>query len=139
MNKMKKTFRLTFILATLISILYSCNPDDNSDQPTADPRDKFVGSWLCNETSTQNGNSSYTATISLNSGNSSQIYINNFYGSLKVYGVVANLNVTLPQQTVNSFTIHGSGTMGSNNTKINMNYWVDTGADIDTCTAVYSK
>jgi hypothetical protein len=136
---MKKTFRYTFILATVLSLIYSCNNNDNNTTPTEDPRDKFVGTWAVNETSTQNNNTAYTATISLNSGNSAQIFINNFYGSLQVYGVVANLSVTLPQQTVNNFKIHGSGNMINNNTKINWTYWVDTGADIDTCTAVYSK
>jgi hypothetical protein len=136
---MKKTIRYSLIFATVISLFFSCNPDDNNTDPTADPRDKFVGSWLCNETSTQNGPSSYNVSITLNSANSTQIYMNTFYGSLKIYGVVANLNVTVPSQTVSGFTVHGSGTMVNNNTKINWNYWADDGADIDTCTAVYSK
>jgi len=138
---MIKTIRYTFILFTLVSIFFSCNPDDTNDtpQPPEDSRDKFVGSWLCNEHSHQNGNTAFTVTISLNSGNSSQIYLDKFYGSLKVYGIVANNNVNIPSQSVNNFNVNGSGTITNNNNTINWNYYVSDVADIDTCTAVFTK
>lgn len=137
---MKKTFRYLFILASLTSLLVSCDPDDNPPDDT-DPRDKFVGSWSCNENSSENGISTFTVTITLNTGNSTQIYLSNFYGltSNKVYAVIAGYSATIPSQAVSNFTISGSGTMTSTNTKIDWSYNVNDGADIDNCTAVFSK
>ncbi len=142
---MKKTIRYTFIIITLISIFFSCNPDDTNDnpQPTEDPRDKFVGNWTCSETSSQNGQiNPFYVTITLDPSNSSQILLANFYQigtSQKVYGVVASSNATVPNQTVSGLSIRGSGNIANNNTKINWNYIVDPGGDPDTCTAVFSK
>jgi hypothetical protein len=139
---MKKIFRTSIIAAIFASFLFACNPNDPSTPDNTDPRDKFVGSWLCNESSHLNGASSFTVTISNNPSNSSQILIANFYQlgtSQKVYGVVAGSNVSIPSQTLSSVTIKGDGSIASNNTKINWNYIADDGADKDTCTAVYSK
>ena len=138
---MKKTFRYAIIAATLFMVFYACNPNDpnNNPQPTADPRDKFVGSWSCSEVSHQNGSSTFTVPISLNANNSSQLLLGNFYQMGQVYGVVAGTNVTVPSQSVSSCNIWGSGNITNNNTRINWNYYVDTGADIDTCTAVCNK
>ena len=139
---MKKIFRTTLFTAIFASLIIACNPDDPNTPDNTDPRDKFVGSWLCNENSHLNGNSSFTVTASLNPSNSSQIYLANFYQlgtSQKVYGVVASSSVTIPSQTLSSVTVRGSGDITNNDTKINWTYYVDDGADIDTCTAIYSK
>jgi hypothetical protein len=141
---MKKIIKYTFVLLTLASVFFSCNPDDtnNTPQPNVDPRDKFVGSWLCNEHSHQMGNSSFTVPISKDINNSSQIALANFYqlgSSQKVYGVVTNNTVTISNQTVSGKSVRGSGTITNNNNTINWNYYVDDGADIDTCTAVFTK
>jgi hypothetical protein len=138
---MKKLFRSLILIASVVSVFYACNPND-TPEPTGDPRDKFVGSWSCVENSHLNGNSTFSVTVSLNPNNSSQILLANFYQigtSQKVYGIVANNNVTVPSQTINSLSVRGSGNITANNTKINWNYYVDDGADIDTCSAVYSK
>lgn len=138
---MKKTFPYLVSLATLVSILFSCNPDDNPND-TADARDKFVGNWTCSEHSAQNGNSTFTIGISLNPGNSSQIYIANLYAlgtSKQVYAVVAGDNATIPQQNIGSYTASGSGNIYNSDTKINLDYYMNDGADIDTCTAVLTK
>jgi hypothetical protein len=138
---MKKNLLAIIILGAFISILYSCNSND-SNATSSDPRENFIGTWTCNESSHLNGNSAFQVTISLNPNNSSQILLADFYHlgtSQKVYGVVANTNVTIPQQTVSGFSIKGSGTITNNNTKINWNYYANNGADLDTCTAVYTK
>jgi hypothetical protein len=131
-----------FIFLLTIGLFFSCNPDDGGDPAPTDPRDKFVGSWLCQETS-QSGNSSFSVTISIDGSNSSQIFLDNFYHlgvGKKVYGVVAGNNVTLPNQVVNGFTVKsGNGTIVNSDTKINFSYVVNDGADDDSCTAVYTK
>jgi hypothetical protein len=142
---MKKSIGKVFIISALISLIIACSKDDsnNNNNNSTDPRDKFVGSWLCKETSHKNGVSTYTIPISLNSGNSSQIYMSNFYQlgtSTKAYGIVANNNITIPSQTDDSFTVSGTGIMSSSNTStINWNYYVYDGANIDTCSAVFTK
>jgi len=138
---MKKIFRYTFIIGILLTLLYSCNSND-TNTTSSDPRSNFTGNWTCVEASHLNGNSSFTVTISLNPNNSSQILLANFYHlgtNQSVYGIVANTNVTVPQQTVNGIKVSGSGNLANNNTKINWNYFANDGADIDTCTAVYTK
>jgi len=139
---MKKTYRYTLFLAVLIGFLASCtkNDDNNNNINNDDPRTNFVGTWLCAENSHLNGTSSYTVIISLDQSNSAQILLANFYGTnQKVYGVVANTNVTVPSQSVGGKSARGSGTLISNSTKINWNYYVTVGGDIDTCSAVYTK
>lgn len=139
---MNKQFRFFVLFFALVSFLYSCDPND-PDNPNTDPRDKFAGSWACNETSSQNGTiNPYYVTISLNLNNSSQIYLANFYqmgAGNKVYAVVANNNATIIEQTVAGFTCKGSGNYNTSTSKINWTYYVNDGADIDTCIAVYSK
>jgi hypothetical protein len=140
---MKKQISFFIFLFVLASFLHSCDPNnDNPSDPTTDPRDKFVGSWICNETSNQNGISTYNVTISLNPGNTSQIQLANFYqigSGIKLYAVVANNNATVPEQTASGLSIKGSGNYNTSTNKINWTYYVNDGADLDTCTAVYSK
>ncbi len=139
---MKKNLIYFFTLLALTTFLYSCDPNDGTDAPDTDPRDKFVGSWICNETSTQNGNSTYNVTVSLNPSNTSQILLAQFYqmsGGQKVFAIVANNNATVPEQTLTGLTMKGSGNYSTLTNKINWTYYVNDGADIDTCTASYSK
>lgn len=141
---MKKYLYSLLTLVFVASMLHSCTPDDNIDDPfpDVDTRDKFVGSWLCNENSSQNGSSSFTVGISLDATNSSQVILDNFYNAgygKKLNGIATSSSITIPNQSLNSLYIRGSGSIFNNDTKMNWNYYVDTGADIDTCTAVFTK
>ena len=137
-----KLFLRIILFFSIVSILfYSCDPNDN-DSPLDDPRDRFVGNWICAETSSQNGASSFTVSISLKPDNSSQILLTNFYQlgtNAKVYAVVAGTYASIPEQTVSGFTIKGNGTLINNFTRIDWTYQVNDGADLDNCTAVYTK
>ncbi|NVO02885.1 MAG: hypothetical protein HXX09_09325 [Bacteroidetes bacterium] len=142
---MKKIHFLIFATIILFSVYFvSCNPDDpdGSPQPVTDPRDQYVGNWTCTEVSqlfpTQ---TPFTVGISLSSTNTSQILISNFYHfgtSENAIAVVSDNSVALPQQTVCSMAIHGSGNLETA-TKITWNYFVNDGADIDTVSATYIK
>lgn len=139
---MKRKLLYFFIFLSFSIFLVSCDPGDNPDDPNTDPKEKFIGSWICNETSTQNGNSTYNVTITANPANSSQILLAQFYqmsSGQKVYAIVANNNATVPEQTLTGLVIKGSGNYSTTTSKINWTYYVNDGADIDTCTAVYSK
>lgn len=139
---MKRNLLYLFLFISISALIVSCDPTDGPDEPDVDPRDKFVGSWICNETSTQNGNSTYNVIVSLNPTNSAQILLAQFYqmsSGQKVYAIVANNNATVPEQTLTGLVIKGSGNYSTTTSKINWTYYVNDGADIDTCTAVYSK
>ena len=140
---MKKSIKYVLGVFTIMSLLTSCDPNDpnNNPQPIDDPRDNYVGSWLCNEHSNLNGNSSFSVTISLNPNNSTQIHLLNFYqlSGQQVYGVVTSNSVTIPSQQITNFNVKGTGTISNNYTKIDWNYYVNDGSDIDTCTAVFTK
>ena len=76
---MRKLIYILFVFLTLY--LVSCQSDKNNDPiapTTGDARDKYVGTWMCNEIS-QVINSSYTIAISKSTTNSSEIIINKFY------------------------------------------------------------
>lgn len=140
---MKKNIIYPFIAVAVLIFINSCGPGpDPGPEPTADPRDKFTGNWNCSETSNLNGNSTFQVTISLSSTNTAQILFANFnhLGTTpKIYGVVASNYVEIPAQTVNSLDVRGSGNYNTSDSKIYWNYYIDDGADIDTCQATFTK
>jgi hypothetical protein len=138
---MKKIILNTVVVISLFGFFYACTPD-KPPQPTGDPRDKFVGNWSCNESSHLYGSHTFYVSITLDPSNSSQILMANFYqlgSGQKAYGIVANNYVNIPSQTVSGCSVRGSGNMNSSGNQISWNYYINDGADIDTCTAVYNK
>ena len=133
------------IFVFLFTVFFtSCNPDDDDNNNSyTDPREKFVGNWKCIENSNLYGQQTYNVTISLNSQNSTEILIANIYhlGYDQVARAITSNNyVTIPLQPIcnNTNTIKGSGTFSGNN-QIQLKYYVDDGADIDTCSATYTR
>lgn len=145
-NRMKKSFKIFLIfLTTCVFAVTSCVPDEDDDEnsPYVDPRSKFTGSWNCVENSKQFGQQTYNVSISLNTNNSTEILIANIYHfgfDEKAYAITSNNSATIPLQPIcnNTNNIKGNGMLSGNN-QINWTYYVDDGADIDTCTAVYTK
>jgi len=139
---MKKQYSLLFFIGLFLAIsLYSCNDDEEDIEPYVDPRDKFVGSWLCTEDNKKSTMIAYTVVISLDASNSSQVLLANFnlFGENEsASGLVTNNLITVPLQTILDNDINGKGNMIDVNT-INWEYYVDDGADIDTITAVFTK
>lgn len=124
---------------TLISLtMATCNPDDGED---VDTRDKYVGQWNCTETATQHPVPiTFSVDITKDALTTDEIYISNFYHlgfDEKAKGLVNFNSLNLPTQTVCNITFFGDGTYSQN--KVNMTYYANDGADIDTVTAVFSK
>ena len=138
---MKKKIFQIMLLGTILFSYNSCKKD-NETQPTQDdPRDKYVGTWLCTEDAPKAVKIAYTVTISLDPGNSSQILLYNFnlYGTtVSVHGLVTNNLVTLPLQDVSNDKVNGKGNLIDDKT-INWIYYVNNGADLDTISAEYKK
>lgn len=131
---------LYFILCLYIA---SCAPDKKDDplQPTnTDDRDKYVGTWTCNENSQIAGQTSYNITIAKSTSNSGEIIINNFYQlNTSARATVNGNSFTIPYQQLGSVGFaSGSGNL-TGSSSINMTYYTDVASTKDTCTANCSK
>lgn len=131
-----KNLQNKLIIAVIgIFALASCTTDD----PNFDDRDDYTGNWICQENSSQLGQSSYNVSISKSVSDSTAILIGNFYnlGSAnKAIAIVNGNTFTINPQLVDNLNVTGSGTL--NGSQINLNYAVSAGGT-DNVTAVYSK
>ncbi len=132
-----KTFKnkIAVVVFSIAIALSSCTTENlNSDD-----RDDYTGNWICQETSSQLGSSSYNVTITKSGTDSTAILISNFYnlGSSKSAKAIVNGNsLLINAQLVDNLNVAGSGTL--NGTQINLSYTVSAGGT-DNVTAVYSK
>lgn len=127
----------SFILFLFISMfpLFSCDP--NAGDPTADARDKFIGTWNVQETGKKKIN--YQVQITADPSNSVQVFISNFYNfGIKPYAIATTNTLTVPQQVFSTegIRVWGSGSYSSNT--INWVYYVNDGANQDTIHSVYT-
>jgi len=126
-----------FLFAAIAFLAISCA--DETEDPSADPREKFEGAWLCNE-SGPSGSSTFTVYITLY-GPEDSIRISNFagYGNTAVaVGVVAGNSLTIPYHRIGitNIPVQGSGVYSSQggNEKITMNYMADSVSYTAVCT-----
>ena len=135
--KSSNKFILLFLLVALFAIA-SCKPDENKD---VDQRDKLIGTWSCTETSSKNHNPiTFSIGITKNELTTNEISLSNFYllgFDQKARSIVDYSNLSIPQQVVCNLNVHGSGAYAQS--KINLVYYVNDNADIDTVNAVLSK
>ena len=133
---MKKIIWISF--ASIALFIASCS--DETVDPTADPRDKFTGSWLCQETITGSPAQSFTITIS-KVGDGDSVKISNFsnYGtsSPQTYAEISGTSIVIPFQniTITAIPVQGSGIYStSGGEKISMNYSTDGQSATAVCT-----
>ena len=134
---MKKSLRLLFLFFFLLIFFGLNSCDKTNNDPTADPRAQYLGTWSCSESATVN----YHVIISLDSSNSSQILLYNFHmlgNNQKAYAIATQNNLTLPEQGILGKIIYGSGDLINNN-KFTLKYYVNDSTNIDTIHAVYTK
>lgn len=119
-------------------LVIACQPEEAG--PT-DDRDKFVDVWNCVEQSSQIGQTQYDVHINLSTTNTAQVLLENFYNvgfSYKAIATVSGSNLTMANQTYNGSQLQGTGSMNGNNS-INLNYTVNDGSAIDTCTSTFTR
>jgi hypothetical protein len=127
---------LNILLLTVI--LTSCAEEDLTDPE--DDRDVLLGKWNVTENCSRDA---YSVEIVKDPSNSSQVIINNFWngGSCAntVFAIVAGNDLFIPKQTFcnGDFEVDGSGDL--DNEEITWTYSVNDGADLFTCSAVYSR
>lgn len=143
---MKKISKLSvFLFLLTISIIEtSCVPEETENPTPTDERDKFVGSWKCEENSSINGNSTFTIDINKSTTEKSQVILENFYNygfNKTAIATVSGNTLTIPSQTFSGTnTLSGSGTLSADGKKIqDLNYTVNDGSSDDNCTAVLTK
>jgi hypothetical protein len=135
---MKNRFQLFGFICLLGLVLASCTPDANEDPNPNDPRQKFLGTWLVQESG--KSKLTYQVNITENPNNSTEVLISNFYNfGIKPYAVITSGTITLPVQSFSSqgIEVNGSGEYSTN--KIQWIYYVNDGADLDTIISVYTK
>ncbi len=129
------------IVIVFVIGLASCTPDKKDDptapSPTTDARDKYIGSWLCNEFSKISGQTSYTISISKSSSSSSDILIDHFYDlQAQARASVSSNNITIPYQQLGTIGFAaGSGTLSSTGSNLSLYYTTNVAGNRDTCTA----
>ncbi|MDF2437083.1 MAG: hypothetical protein K0Q95_1459 [Bacteroidota bacterium] len=135
---------IPFILAGSLcsALLFSgCEKEEEPEPSTpgaTDPRDAFNGNWAVSENSTETGASTYNLTIS-DSSNASYLLIAYLWGThTKIRGTVSGSTLTIPSQIVEGNSFSGAGVL-ANSGRLNITYWVNQGASVDTVTAVLTK
>lgn len=139
MKRIRKIITVITIGATVF--LTSCEKDDNSPGSSSDDRDKYIGAWTCNETSTQYGPSTYTITISKDVTSANKIKAQNFYhlgSTAYIFIIVDGNNMTINQEVISPDTLNGSGTYNSNNT-LSFSFTNHDGQTVDNVTVAAHK
>ncbi len=140
---MKQISRLLpFVVLGLMLTFVSCE-DDSFDDPFADPVEKFLGTWKCNEEEVPpEGLWVYDVVIIRNPQNSSEILITNFNlqgSSERARALIAGNSLSIPTQLICDDTIEIRGNGSYSNGEINLTYTSNDGADLKNFTARYFK
>jgi len=134
--------RLFVFFIFLVFVLVSCEPDEINNDDVIHVSD-LTGTWMCQEYSKLNGSSGFSVKISSDTLTSSgAMYIENFYhGGFdeKVSATLSGSTITIANQYFcDDFTVRGKGTV-DHLKKISFVYYVNTGSDLDTVSAVFSR
>ncbi|MBL6944782.1 MAG: hypothetical protein ISR56_10515 [Bacteroidales bacterium] len=131
---MRRKYFLPVIFLYGILLIGSCaiTTDDESDDIA-----KYIGTWNVND---QPARLNYTVTIVANPSNTAEILLNNFadLGSTAV-GLVVGKSVVIDNQSLSSeYSVNGIGSF-VNNTKLEFNFELNDGIDIESRIAIFSK
>jgi hypothetical protein len=138
---MKIKSSILIVLLAFLPMLFSSCELDEDDDPFADPRDKFNGTWRLNESEAKSSMAFYNILISVDPGNTSQVLIRNFANTGNnhaAYGIVTTNRITVPAQTIASLDVSGTGVLSSI-IRMNWTYSVNDGADLINYTATAEK
>ena len=114
--------------------MQSCAP--TTDDETED-RNNYVGTWSVSD---QASKLNYSVTITINPSNSTEILLNNFADlNTTAVGLVIGRSVVIDNQQLGSeYSVNGSGSY-INSGKLEFNFSLNNGIDIDSRVASYTK
>jgi hypothetical protein len=138
-----KKFHATLTLMTLMLslVLSGCTEKTDPDPSPTDARSAFLGRWSVVETPTK---LSYEVNITADPNSTDGVFISNFAntgsGSTPAGAFIGGNTITLdPDQVIgDGWIINGYGSL-SGTTKINWNYNINDGADVNYYVATYTK
>jgi hypothetical protein len=140
---MKITARLILLFISGLMLTFVSCEDDQFDDPFADPVDKFLGTWKCNEQEIPpDGLWVYDVVITRNPQNSSEILISNFNlqgSSERARALIAGNSLTIPTQLMCDDTIEIKGSGSFSNGEVSLSYTTLDGADLKSFSAKYFK
>jgi hypothetical protein len=138
---MKKSVTITFALIMLLTTfqMFSCNEDDSTDS-NIDPREKFIGTWIVDESCVR---INYDVDIIIDESNSMRVWLNNFAdappNSQQAYGNVNGNQINIPEQTIgDGWIVNGIGTLQESD-KIVWAYYIEIGSVGYDCHAEYKN
>ena len=136
---------MAFFKKAAIILAYSLASCAKSDTPDPDPevqRQKFVGTWNCQENSSISGTViPYSVIIKSSAASSVEVLIENLYRLGTQNQVIATINgsnISFTNQLVGPHTLNGSGLLTGSST-ISLDYTVFDGVRIDTLSASLAK
>lgn len=137
---MKAEFTMPVVFASALMMLLTSCADEDFQDPNADPREKFLGAWVCKETIGSAAPQTFTIYFT-SYGTTDTVRISNFsgYGNTAVaYALVSGNSLQIPQQQigVTNIPVQGSGTFSSQggNERIDMTYLTDGNNATALCT-----
>ncbi|MCL2511251.1 MAG: hypothetical protein FWF09_04295 [Bacteroidales bacterium] len=141
MNKNIQTIAKILLWALLLSLLASCTRDDD-DEDFINPRDRYLGTWLCKDAD----GASYRATISSDPSHSSYVIIKNFYdykGTVRALVssetiTVSNQEMVMPAGVIGTYWCEGIGSLTKKSGTFIID-WRKYAANEDETTSIYTK
>jgi hypothetical protein len=136
---MNKRVSILFLLVSLTVMIFQGCTEKTEDPVGGVTRSSYLGKWLVTETTK---GSSYEVNITADPSSSDGIFISNFanlgYSVPPAGATVNGSTITLdPDQIIDGLKINGSGSLSGN--KITLTYTINTGADLNTYYATYTK
>ena len=119
-----------------VALFSACTDPTNPPEHNISASD-YKGTWHVQENCSKNA---YTVNITIDSGDSSVVYISNFGQLGNDFNAKANVDnelITVLKQSIDGTEVSGNGTLS--NEKITWSFSINDGTDLTECTAVYTK
>jgi hypothetical protein len=125
----KWTARWSTLLAATAFLLVACEPEVPLDPRT----DYWAGSWTCDEQTGDLAPQVYTVEVDLGA-DPDGVTVSGLYNqglNFTVLGTVSGTVLTIPEQTMNGFTLSGSGTYSVLTDQVTYSLVVNDGGSAD--------
>jgi hypothetical protein len=125
----KWTARWSTLLAATAFLLVACEPEVPLDPRT----DYWAGSWTCEEQTGDLAPQVYTVEVDLGA-DPDGVTVSGLYNqglNFTVLGTVSGTSLTIPEQTMNGFTLSGSGTYSVLTDQVTYSLVVNDGGSAD--------
>ena len=135
---MKRSFAILSLIFVIFIFSFTGCAKQNDTTPESVTRSSYLGNWNVTDSTLRQA---YTVNITADPNSSDGVFISRFanLGSSATAGAVVKGNSIIldANQVISDIIINGSGTLSG--TKINWQYTLNTGADLSTIIAVYTK